>query len=556
MGLIRTTQNKYYNEEENHGNYQFTKLNDIIDSFLVVYVGEDKVIPRATRTDVRFHAMRAMQELSFDTFKSTKAQEIVLPPSLQMILPHDYVSYTKVSWVDGSGIKHPIYPITKTSNPMSILQDDNGEYEFSADKDLVVDPSFAKQTGVLHPKWGRTKLQGLLKKSSLDTKPNSNPTPGTIKAAGRSFYYTGGTNITLGKDGGGTVGALNFSHAAMPIGVQGSVIYTGHVLAVWHRVNVRGMVTIDVGATVRTALAAGDHSNGNVVVAIVKEAGDQSYNDAPRGQGKFKRASKNTKIKENAIEGKYLEWGAAEAGSSISKEMVVNVDDLNIVYILMTSTVQFTGDDGFSIMTNNNNITNSFTGAQYGDLTKSRSQGIRNFIQEVTVTNGLSPDNLQHKNVETGDSETFKKYQEANSIVQNETFDERFDYNGNEIDRGQRYGSKPSDLNINGSFYIDDRNGKINFSSNISGRTVILDYLSDSLGTDEEMQVHKFAEDALYKSIICDVVSGRAGVPEYAIKRYKQDKKAARRNAKLRLSNIKLEEITQIFRNKSKIIKH
>ena len=140
--------------------------------------------------------------------------------------------------------------------------------------------------------------------------------------------------------------------------------------------------------------------------------------------------------------------------------------------------------------------------------------------------------------------------------MQNETFDERFDYNGNEIDRGQRYGSKPSDLNINGSFYIDDRNGKINFSSNISGRTVILDYLSDSLGTDEEMQVHKFAEDALYKSIICDVVSGRAGIPEYVINRYKKDKKAARRNAKLRLSNIKLEEITQIFRNKSKIIKH
>ena len=51
---------------------------------------------------------------------------------------------------------------------------------------------------------------------------------------------------------------------------------------------------------------------------------------------------------------------------------------------------------------------------------------------------------------------------------------------------------------VNGSFYIDKISGKIHFSSNISGKTVILDYISDSLGTDE-MQVHKFAEEAMYK---------------------------------------------------------
>ena len=69
------------------------------------------------------------------------------------------------------------------------------------------------------------------------------------------------------------------------------------------------------------------------------------------------------------------------------------------------------------------------------------------------------------------------------------------------------------------------------------------------------MQVHKFAEEAMYKSILCDIMSARPNVPEYAIRRYKQDKKASRRNAKLRLSNIKLNEITQILRNKSKQIK-
>ena len=39
-------------------------------------------------------------------------------------------------------------------------------------------------------------------------------------------------------------------------------------------------------------------------------------------------------------------------------------------------------------------------------------------------------------------------------------------------------------------------------------------------------------------------------------KRIKKDKRAATRNAKLRLSNIKLGELTQILRGKSKRIKH
>ena len=130
MGLLDgTTQNKYY-EGNNFGSYQFTSLKDIINQFLIVYVGEEKIISKAHRTDVAFHAQRALAELSFDTFKSIKSQEIELPPSLTMILPHDYVNYTKVSFSDDSGIKHPLYPTKDTSNPFSIKQDDDGSYFF------------------------------------------------------------------------------------------------------------------------------------------------------------------------------------------------------------------------------------------------------------------------------------------------------------------------------------------------------------------------------------------------------------------------------------------
>jgi len=84
----------------------------------------------------------------------------------------------------------------------------------------------------------------------------------------------------------------------------------------------------------------------------------------------------------------------------------------------------------------------------------------------------------------------------------------------------------------------------------------VLDYISDSLGTDQEMIVHKFAEEAMYKCIAHAILATRANTPEYLVNRFKKEKFAAKRVAKLRLSNIKIEELSQILRGKSKQIKH
>ena len=110
MGLLDNITHKSYYQGNDLGNYQFTSLDDIINQFMVAYVGEDKIISKVKRSDVAFHAQRALQELSFDVFKSCKAQEITVPANLQMILPQDYINYTKVSWVDSAGIKHLLYP--------------------------------------------------------------------------------------------------------------------------------------------------------------------------------------------------------------------------------------------------------------------------------------------------------------------------------------------------------------------------------------------------------------------------------------------------------------
>ena len=125
----------------------------------------------------------------------------------------------------------------------------------------------------------------------------------------------------------------------------------------------------------------------------------------------------------------------------------------------------------------------------------------------------------------------------------------------NEDFMGRRYGLDPQHAQINGTFYIDNSTGFIHFGSDLAGETVILKYISDGLGTDAEMVVHKFCEEAVYKHIMYSLISGRSGIPEGVIQRFKREKFAETRKAKIRLSNIKIEEFTQILKGISKPIK-
>ena len=287
---ILVRQNEY---AEQYGNYQNVTINDIINNFIISYVGEDKIINKVKRSDIAYHAQRGLQELSYDTLKSFKSQEIEIPPSLVMPIPHDYVNYVKLTWLDQAGVERIIYPTRNTSNPSAILQD--SEYRYMYDEN-----------------------------GNLSTAYNSNT---------------------------------------------------------WER---------------------------------------------------FSQASNE----------------AAENNEN------VNTDILNI------------------------------------------------------------------------------------------------------FAEGRRYGISPENAQSNGSFFIDQLKGSIYFSSNIFGKIVTLKYISDSLGTDDEMIVHKFAEEAMYKYIAHAVLASKVNVPEYIVARFKKERFAAIRTAKLRLSNLKSEELVQIMRNKSKQIKH
>ena len=290
----------------NYGGYQYTSLNDIVNNFIVGYVGQDKLIPRVNRTDVIFHAKRGLQEFSFDTLKSIKSQELSVPPSLGVIIPQDYVNYVKLSWVDGSGVKHTIYPTQLTSSPSNApIQDQSGN---------IIQDNFSENidgTSVTNERW-----QG-------------NNT----------------ANIT----------GLGF-------------------------------------------------------------------------------------INSNAPEAWMYDWWGENAWGA---------------------------------------------GGYYG----------------------------------------------------------------------QRYGGDPVNMQMNGWFNIDEARGTFNFSSDLAGKLIILEYISDGLAYDLDTKVPKMAEEAMYQHLLYSILSTRRDTVQIA-PQYKQQRYAALRNAKIRLSNIKLDEIVQVMRGKSKWIKH
>lgn len=121
---------------------------------------------------------------------------------------------------------------------------------------------------------------------------------------------------------------------------------------------------------------------------------------------------------------------------------------------------------------------------------------------------------------------------------------------------GQRYGLDPQTSQKNGWFTIDPRRNVFAFSSNLAGKLIILQYISDGLAYDEDTKIPKLAEEAMYAHILYSITSLKPKVPEYIVQRYKKDRSAKLRNAKIRLSDIKMGAFTQTMRGKSKWIKH
>ena len=152
---IYTGQQYYANFEGDAGNtpanfkglgyYSRTSLEDVINNFIVAYIGEDKALAKVPRYEVDFWAQRGMQEFSYDILHSEKSVEIELGSTLQFPLPQDYVNYVKVSQVGEDGKKDILLPSRKVDNPLAPLQDGDHDFLYDGDGELQV---AAKSTAI------------------------------------------------------------------------------------------------------------------------------------------------------------------------------------------------------------------------------------------------------------------------------------------------------------------------------------------------------------------------------------------------------------------------
>ena len=408
MGLLNQSAGEYYSTNllKTYGDYQFISLDQIIDQFIIAYVGEDNIIPKVKRTTVQFHAMRALQELSFDTLKSVKSIEVEVPPNLSVVLPQDYVNYVKLAWSDSAGIEHIIYPTSKTSNPFPVKQNSDGTYFLDHGADGFPDSTVIAHQNNLYKTVTSTLLANT---TTFDLTQTITFPPGSDSVIGNS------TNTLDDQTSDLEVGMYVFNEQ-FPYGTKITAI---------------------------TAGVSGGLNGGTITVDTA------SLNDVDL----------NTQV-----------WGR---GLIFSNDLV-----------------------------------------------------------EI--------------------SDTYRKLQSHTSSTTTDDYEDETRWYA----EGQRYGIDPQHAQDNGSYFIDNIQGRVFFNSTLSGKTLVLKYISDGLGTDAEMQVHKFAEEAMYKCIAYAIMSTRANVQEYIVRRFQKDKFAATRKAKLRLSNLKIEELTQILRGKSKQIKH
>ena len=349
MALLKQTEYDYYNGGD-FGGYQFISLDHIINNFMIAYVGEGKIIPKVKRTDVLFHAQRATQELSYDTFKSTKSQEITLPPSLTMPLPQDYVNYVKLTWADSNGIEHIIYPTSKTSNPFAIQQGYDEDYTFNGSLEL------AEQTGTTLTQsstvWG---VQGF-QFSLIDAAGSYVTNPETLVSIGMAVT---GENVPSGTIITGFTSSFVMLNQAIPIG------------------------TYDLTFTLPNNIIQDTTTNGTITGALLNS-------------------------NSNIVVG-MLVYGTGVPNNTV----VTSIDGVTITF---------------------NNII-------------------------PTITNGMFSYTLENPTSDTWESYKSATPSENQDDYQDDTYWPNL---------GDRRGLDPVHAQGNGSFFIDELQGKIHFSSNIN----------------------------------------------------------------------------------------
>ena len=127
-------------EDANWGSYQYVTLSDIVNNFILMYVGNDKLVNNVDRYTIIFHAKRAIQELNYDVLRNIKILELQLGTDLKMIMPPDYVNYVRMSILN-NGVLIPLVENRYSMSATAYLQDNNLNILFDVFGEVLIGTS-------------------------------------------------------------------------------------------------------------------------------------------------------------------------------------------------------------------------------------------------------------------------------------------------------------------------------------------------------------------------------------------------------------------------------
>tara|TARA_R110000868_G_scaffold828_5_gene6255 strand:- start:428 stop:1336 length:909 start_codon:yes stop_codon:yes gene_type:complete len=131
------TNNGTIPQDTNWGSYQYVSLFDIVNNFMLMYVGNDKLVNNVDRYTLLFHAKRAVQELNYDALRNIKVLEIEMGDDLKLILPPDYVNYVRISMLR-NGLLIPLVENRTVMSATAYLQDNDLEVVFDSNGQVVI----------------------------------------------------------------------------------------------------------------------------------------------------------------------------------------------------------------------------------------------------------------------------------------------------------------------------------------------------------------------------------------------------------------------------------
>jgi len=135
---LQDTDQVYYENEDLHGNYAFTFLEELVNNFIENYTGDNTVVGNIPRRKIVGKVKQCIREFHFSVLNQVKVVELELGDSLDIILPPDFVSVVRISWLDQiTGQIRPMSVNRNTTLGVSYLQDFEAYVLFDDNGDII-----------------------------------------------------------------------------------------------------------------------------------------------------------------------------------------------------------------------------------------------------------------------------------------------------------------------------------------------------------------------------------------------------------------------------------